>query len=61
MNSTQWNLKTVEDILEPFKAVKILSELYEYDLNQPIDKKVSLEVSRSLIALGWNKTGKAFK
>lgn len=36
---------------------EIMCELYDYDLNQPIDRKTSLEVSRSLIALGWNKTG----
>lgn len=36
---------------------EIMCELYDYDLNQPIDRKTSLEVSRSLIALGWNKIG----
>lgn len=37
---------------------EIMCELYDYELNQTIDRKLSLEVSRSLIALGWNKTGK---
>lgn len=40
---------------------EIMCELYEYDLNQPIDRKTSLEVSRSLIALGWNKTGQSIR
>lgn len=37
---------------------EIMCELYGYGLNQTIDRKLSLEVSRSLLALGWNKTGK---
>ena len=40
---------------------EIMCELYDYDLNQPIDRKTSLEVSRSLIALGWNKTGQSIR
>jgi predicted P-loop ATPase len=38
---------------------EILCELYGYELNQTIDRKTSLDVGRSLTALGWNKTGKA--
>ena len=38
---------------------EIACELYNYELNQPIDRKFSLEISRTLTALGWNKTGKA--
>lgn len=40
---------------------EIMCELYGYDLNQTIDRKLSLEVSRSLIALGWNKTGSGIR
>ena len=40
---------------------EIMCELYDYDLNQPIDRKTSLEASRSLIALGWNKTGQSIR
>lgn len=29
-NDTQWNLKAIEDILEPFKMVMIHSELVGY-------------------------------
>ena len=38
---------------------EIACELFGYDLNQPIDRKFSLEISRTLTALGWNKTGKS--
>jgi predicted P-loop ATPase len=38
---------------------EILCELYGYELNQQVDRKTSLDISRSLTALGWNKTGKA--
>lgn len=37
---------------------EIACELYGYELNQPIDRKMSLEIARTLTALGWNKTGK---
>jgi hypothetical protein len=36
---------------------EILCELYGYELNQTIDRKTSLDIARSLTALGWNKTG----
>lgn len=38
---------------------EIACELYGYELNQPIDRRFSLDISRTLTALGWNKTGKA--
>ena len=38
---------------------EIACELFGYDLNQPIERKMSLEIARTLTALGWNKTGKA--
>lgn len=37
---------------------EVMCELYGYELNQPIERKISLDVARSLTALGWNKTGK---
>ncbi|MCM1315817.1 MAG: toprim domain-containing protein [Alistipes senegalensis] len=37
---------------------EIACELYGYELNQPIERKMSLEIARTLTALGWNKTGK---
>ncbi len=37
---------------------EIMCELYGYDLNQPIERKMSLDVGRSLLALGWNKSSK---
>ena len=37
---------------------EIACELFGYDINQPIDRKFSLEIARTLTALGWNKTGK---
>ncbi|MDD7184193.1 MAG: VapE family protein [Oscillospiraceae bacterium] len=38
---------------------EIACELFGYELNQPIERKMSLEIARTLTALGWNKTGKA--
>lgn len=38
---------------------EIMCELYGYELNHPIERKISLDISRSLTALGWHKTGKA--
>ena len=38
---------------------EIACELFGYELNQPIDRRMSLEIARTLTALGWNKTGKA--
>lgn len=38
---------------------EIACELYGYELNQPIDRRFSLDIARTLTALGWNKTGKA--
>ncbi|MDE5765320.1 MAG: Rha family transcriptional regulator [Ruminococcus sp.] len=40
---------------------EIACELYGYELNQPIDRRFSLEITRTLTALGWNKTGKAVR
>ncbi|MDE6833803.1 MAG: virulence-associated E family protein [Ruminococcus sp.] len=37
---------------------EIACELFGYELNQPIERKMSLEIARTLTALGWNKTGK---
>ncbi len=37
---------------------EIACELFSYELNQPIDRKFSLDIARTLTALGWNKTGK---
>lgn len=37
---------------------EIACELYGYELNQPIDRRFSLDIARTLTALGWNKTGK---
>ena len=37
---------------------EIACELFAYELNQPIDRKFSLDIARTLTALGWNKTGK---
>lgn len=53
-----------EDVAGAYKrdriSVKeIACELYGYALNQPIERKFSLEIARTLTALGWNKTGKA--
>ena len=38
---------------------EIACEWFGYELNQPIERKMSLEIARTLTALGWNKTGKA--
>ncbi|MDE5862073.1 MAG: virulence-associated E family protein, partial [Ruminococcus sp.] len=38
---------------------EIACEWFRYELNQPIERKMSLEIARTLTALGWNKTGKA--
>lgn len=40
---------------------EIACELYGYELNQPIDRKFSLEISRTLTSLGWKKSGKTIK
>ncbi|MCM1316188.1 MAG: toprim domain-containing protein [Prevotella sp.] len=37
---------------------EIVCELFGYELNQPIDRKMSLEIARTLTALGWIKNGK---
>ena len=37
---------------------EIACELFGYELNQPIERKMSLEIARTLTALGWRKTGK---
>lgn len=40
---------------------EIMCELFGYELNQPIERKMSLDVARSLTALGWNRSKKAVK
>ena len=37
---------------------EIACELYGYELNQPIERRMSLEIARTLTALGWQNTGK---
>lgn len=37
---------------------EIVCELFGYELNQPIERKMSLEIARTLTALGWTKNGK---
>ena len=37
---------------------EIVCELFGYELNQPIERKMSLEIARTLMALGWRKNGK---
>ena len=37
---------------------EIVCELFGYELNQPIERKMSLEIARTLTALGWIKNGK---
>ncbi|MDE6677601.1 MAG: virulence-associated E family protein, partial [Ruminococcus sp.] len=37
---------------------EIVCEWFGYELNQPIERKMSLEIACTLTALGWNKTGK---
>ena len=36
---------------------EIVCELFGYELDQPIDRRFSLEIARALTALGWKKTG----
>ncbi|MDE5556793.1 MAG: toprim domain-containing protein [Ruminococcus sp.] len=40
---------------------EIACELYGYELNQPIERKMSLEIARTLTALGWIKNGKKIR
>ena len=40
---------------------EIACEFYGNELNQPIDRKTSLEIARTLTALGWNKTGSGMR
>ena len=40
---------------------EIACELFGYELNQPIERKMSLEIARTLIAIGWNKTGSGIR
>ena len=40
---------------------EIVCELFGYELNQPIERKMSLEIARTLTALGWNKTGSGMR
>ncbi len=40
---------------------EIACELFGYELNQPIERKMSLEIARTLTALGWNKTGSGIR
>lgn len=37
---------------------EIVCELFGYELNQPIERKMSLDIARTLTALGWSKNGK---
>lgn len=37
---------------------EIVCELFSYELNQAIDRKMSLDIARTLTALGWTKNGK---
>ncbi|MDE5936474.1 MAG: toprim domain-containing protein [Ruminococcus sp.] len=37
---------------------EIACELFGYELNQPLDRRFSLDIARTLTALGWNKNGK---
>jgi len=37
---------------------EIVCELFGYELNQPIERKMSLDIARTLTALGWIKNGK---
>lgn len=37
---------------------EIACELFGYELNQPIERKMSLDIARTLTSLGWRKTGK---
>ncbi|MDE6501320.1 MAG: virulence-associated E family protein [Ruminococcus sp.] len=40
---------------------EIACELFGYELNQPIERKRSLDISHTLIALGWTKNGKKMR
>ncbi|MDE6670908.1 MAG: toprim domain-containing protein [Ruminococcus sp.] len=40
---------------------EIACELYNYEINQPIERKMSLEIARTLTALGWIKNGKKIR
>ena len=40
---------------------EIACEFYDNELNQPIDRRFSLEIARTLTALGWNKTGSGMR
>lgn len=40
---------------------EIACELFSYELNQPIERKMSLEIARTLMALGWTKNGKKMR
>ena len=40
---------------------EIACELYGYELNQPLDRRFSLDIARTLTALGWNKTGSGIR
>lgn len=40
---------------------EIACELFGYELNQAIDRKFSLDITRTLSALGWNKTGSGMR
>ena len=37
---------------------EIACELYNYEINTPVERKLSLDIARTLTALGWRKTGK---
>lgn len=40
---------------------EIACELYGYELNQPLDRRFSLDIARTLTALGWLKNGKKMR
>lgn len=40
---------------------EIACELFGYELNQAIDRRFSLDIARTLTALGWNKTGSGIR
>lgn len=40
---------------------EIACELYGYEFNQPIDRRFSLDIARTLTALGWLKNGKKMR
>lgn len=40
---------------------EIACELYGYELNQPIERRFSLDIARTLTALGWKKNGKKMR